>query len=658
MEKWKKRTVELATSLAFGSDGTPSVVPYYPQKTWVSGAEERYFRRSTPERHEISSKRIFNMLSELESERRANLHNLIILKDGEVISECSRDGYGVNLAHLSHSMSKTVTGMLIGILVGDGLLTTERRVADIFPEIAYRDKKFADITVEHLLTMTSGVDFAEAGSITESRWTEAFFASVVRFAPGTRFAYNSMNSYILARILERVSGEPFGKFAERRFFAPMGIRNYFWEKGPEGTEKGGWGLYMSAESWAKVGQMFLSGGSFRGELILPSEWVHRSTKAEVVTTYINGDFNYGYQLWSAHETGEYLFNGMLGQNVWICPRNNIVAVITSGNNELFQDSPALSIIRKYLGTEIDDELHRRDVKVLRERQTEFLDSRRFVRPRERKQGIFYMLGLRPREQFDTAWNELIGEYRFGKNNVGLLPLVVRAMQNNLDSSLESLTISRSGDELCLEICESGARHTLRVGFYEHCGSVLDFHGEKYIVKCMGEALVGLDGEREYRIEVIFPELPNTRMIRIRRPDNKRITIELSEIPNDKVVEGILHRISEISSPLSFLIDLLERRFGEGVVSGIVRKTFNPTLIGADVSRKGYTKIVEEQTRLAAEESRVVRLIRALVSRFFKDDTSGEAELDALFDDAKNTAKPQSKKPRIITDIVNRMHSKK
>ena len=113
MERWKKRSVELLSSLAFGSEGSPSVVPYYPQKTEVYGHEERSFLRNVPERHGISSKRIYNLLCELEGEMRANIHNLLIMVDGEVIAECSRDGYGINTWHLSHSMSKTVTEMVL-----------------------------------------------------------------------------------------------------------------------------------------------------------------------------------------------------------------------------------------------------------------------------------------------------------------------------------------------------------------------------------------------------------------------------------------------------------------------------------------------------------------------------------------------------------------
>jgi len=89
MERWKKRSVELLSSLAFGSEGSPSVVPYYPQKTEITGDEERLFVRNIPEKHGISSKRIYNLLCELEAESRANIHNLMILVDGEVIAECT-----------------------------------------------------------------------------------------------------------------------------------------------------------------------------------------------------------------------------------------------------------------------------------------------------------------------------------------------------------------------------------------------------------------------------------------------------------------------------------------------------------------------------------------------------------------------------------------
>lgn len=172
MEKWMKKTVELAAGLALTGKHNPSVIPYYPQKTVISGTEERYFTRTYPERVGVSSGRILAMLTALERERRANIHNLLVIKDGEVICEASHPGYDTNTWHLSHSMSKTLTGIAVGMLVDDGLLTTDTRLTDIYPNIFFRDKRFRNITVSHLLTMSSGVRFSEAGSVTETKCPE------------------------------------------------------------------------------------------------------------------------------------------------------------------------------------------------------------------------------------------------------------------------------------------------------------------------------------------------------------------------------------------------------------------------------------------------------------------------------------------------------
>ena len=434
-----------------------------------------------------------------------------------------------------------------------------------------------------------------------------------------------MNSYILARVVERVSGRAFGDVAEERFFAPLGIKNYFWEKSPEGTEKGGWGLYMSAESWAKAGCAFLCGGSFFGRRVVPYEWIGESITNTVDTGYASGDFDYGYHLWTLREGGEYLFNGMLGQNVWVCPRNRIIVVVTSGNNELFQDSPALHIIRRHLGGRINDELYRRDWRVLREKEAEFLDNRRFVRPKGRKKSVFRLFGIGRRDNTDASFADVVGEYRFGKNNVGLLPLFVRAMQNNLDSSLESLSMQYEDGELYMTVKESGEEHKIGVGIYGYKSSILTFRGERYIVRCMGEAL-SLAGENmEYRMELIFPELPNTRTLRLVREGDGRVRVELGENPNNRVAENMFLRMSEINSITSMAIEIIERRFGDGIVSGTLKRAFSPTLIGVDVSVPEYQKMIDEESERQRSQSRAVKMIKMVVDRFFRDNPAGQNE---------------------------------
>ncbi len=620
MERWKKRAVDLLTSISFGSkDGTLSVVPYYPQKTDTALSEVPTLVRSTPEKHGISSKRLFSMLSELEAERRANVHGLMILKDGEVICECSREGFSVNEWHLSHSMSKTVTALAIGMLCDEGLIGTDMRVVDIFPEYKYKDKRFSQITIHHLLSMTSGVGFSEAGSVTESKWTEAFFSSALKFAPGTKFNYNSMNSYILAHIVVRTAKMSMTDFLRDRLFLPLGIHSYFWEKSAEGVEKGGWGLYLSCESWAKIGHMMLCGGAFFGRRILSEGWVRRSDMTHATAPEINGDFNYGYQLWVGRRSEESLFNGMFGQNVWICPRNNIVAVVMSGNNELFQDGPALEIIRKYLGGRINDQLNGRDIKLLHSKETSFFDSRAWVKRRERRRGFMYLLGLRNSRPFDDRWSGLLTSYVFAENHVGILPLIIRTMQNNLSSKIEKVAFDRYADSLYMIVRESGEDYRFEIGLYDYKEDILDFRGERYIIRTLGEAILTPDGKEEYRIEILFPELPSSRSIRIVKEGEGAVRMILSECPNNKIAENLLERITNMSSPINFGVDLLERRFGEGFINKKLESSFNPELVGVDTAVPGHEEILERENMRARAESRLVKLLRGVVDTFFKDD---------------------------------------
>ena len=142
MEKWKKRAIDLMASLAFGGRDEPMVIPYYPQKTRISAPDKAFFTRTTPERKGISSKRIYNMLCELEGERRANIHTVMVLKGGEVISECSVDCYDRSNWHVSNSMSKTVCGMVIGCLVDEGRIRTDERLVDISPSLNIGTRNF------------------------------------------------------------------------------------------------------------------------------------------------------------------------------------------------------------------------------------------------------------------------------------------------------------------------------------------------------------------------------------------------------------------------------------------------------------------------------------------------------------------------------------
>lgn len=620
MNKWKIRAVELLTGLAFTNKKNPAVIPYIPSKTEISRPEIKHFRRTVPERRGISSKRIYNMLTSLENDPRAKVHNIIIVKDGEVISECSRPGYDVNIRHLSHSMSKTLTGMAIGILCSEGALSLDAKIADIFREQKIIDKRFLGITVRHLLTMSSGVPFAEAGSVTEYEWTKTFFESRLSFEPGTNFAYNSMNSYILAKIVTRRTGMSLIDFMNSRIFKPMGIYNVFWEKGPEGVEKGGWGVHLSAESWAKLGVMMLSGGVFEGKRILPESWVSKSTSTQIKVSDKAGDYNYGYHLW-VHKTKDYfLFNGMLGQNVWVCPHNNVVVVVNCENNELFQKSAVLEIIENYLGADISDERNSRDAPAqLAEKEKSFFESRRFAHPKPEKRGLTYKLGLRSRTPFDKAWNSLLGTYTFGANNHGVLPLIIRAMQNNYSGGIESMTFERDGQGLTFISHEGGIDYKFDVGLYDFKTNVMSVGGEKYIVRVLGEATRDDDGNPAFKLEFVLPEMPNSRYMTFSFQKDGRILLKMSEMPNEKIAEPLVEAIYTTTPKLAFAVSLLERRVGDRFIARKLESLFSPTLVGVSTSAEDYYSIVEDERARAEEAQRSTKAISAMLLRLASDD---------------------------------------
>lgn len=623
MERWKKRAVELFGALSLTNEPSPSVIPYYPQKTAVSATEEPSLPRATPESAGMSSVRLMNMLSELESERRANIHSIIVIKRGAVVCEASAPGYSRHIWQVSHSMAKTLTGMAIGLLVDDGILSTSERVVDILTDRPYRDPRFAELTVGHLLSMKSGVPFSEAGVVTEDKWTEAYFGSDMSFAPGEKFAYNSMNSYILGKIVEKKSGRRLSDLISKRIFAPLGIRNFFFEKGPEGIEKGGFGVYLSAESWAKLGLMMLRGGVWAGARILSQKWIAESVTTRGVSPESSGDFNYGYHIWVHRQNDDFLFNGMLGQNVWVCPSNDTVAVITAGNNELFQQSPALYIVRKYLAGDIEDELKYRNAGLLRGQEKRFFESRRYARPLTAKKGLLYFLGIKNARPYSSAWDRLLGRYVMRKNNDSLLPIFVRCMQNNLNGGIESIHIFKERERLYMTVTERGALHRLEIGLYGFSETVLDFNGELYKIKVSGEATYDVGGKPVFRIELVYPELPNARYIELSPTDEGRVLMKLHELPNSRIAEPFLESLPVTNPKLAFAKQMLERRFGADFLRLKLERVFSPTLLLVREDADDAVAVLEGEEELAEADNRTVRSILALVSRFIKEDPALE-----------------------------------
>lgn len=632
MEKWIKRSVELISGLALTGKPDPSVVPYRAAKTEIPKMESRSLKREKPERCGVSSRLLYEMLGELEAEPRANIHSLMVVRADSVIAECSREGYGVNLRHLAHSMSKSVTSMAVGMLVDEGRLDTESFVVDLLPE--YRTDSehplFGRIKVRHLLEMSSFVKFSEAGSVTETEWCRAFFSSRVTAEPGSGFKYNSMNSYILAKIVTRIAGVSLTEFLEPRLFAPLGIDNYFWEMGPESTEKGGWGLHLSAESWAKLGILFLKRGLWGKKRILSERWISESLKTHKETGEVLGAFNYGYHVWVGRESDEFLFSGMLGQNVWVSPKNGIVAVISSGNNELFQSSPALSIIRKYLsGDDLRGVSSIGSVSLLREKEERFFESRRWVTPLAPHKGLKYLLGLSDPTPYDERWDMVVGEYAATRNNYGLLPVFVRVMQNNYLGGIETVSISPLADGVKVAFTEGGVKYSFPAGFYGAKESMLDFRGERYLVSASAEACRDPEGRELFKIEFCLPEMPNSRQIRIYPEGDSKIRIMMTETPNERLTEPFIEMLGESNKKIALAYDFIKRRFGEDYIMKRIRTVFSPEFVGVNTAKDGAEELLDEENKKLDDEINIAASLASMILGFLGMDGELPAKRNLL-----------------------------
>ena len=333
---------ELLLKLIGRQTGEISKVDYEPQKRAFNSLpypDEEFLERTTPESQGVSSAFFADLIKELSEDKDSHIHKFIALRHGRVIAECAFYPYDMDMWHVTYSMCKSITGMAIGLLISEKKLSLEDRLSDIFGARMGTFNMFKrPITVKNLLDMSSGVEFNEAGAVSGNDWRKGFFESPVKFEPGTKFEYNSMNSYMLSAIVTEITGQSLFDFCRERIFDPMGIKRVFWESCPQSITKGGWGLFMRAEDMAKLGVMYLNNGVYNGKRIIPRQWIVESTAWQIVTDSEDNP-HYGYQIWiNDDRKGSYAFNGMLGQNVFVYPDLDMVIVTNAGNREIFQTS--------------------------------------------------------------------------------------------------------------------------------------------------------------------------------------------------------------------------------------------------------------------------------------------------------------------------------
>ena len=618
MAKEQIAVAELVLNMILGKTGGTRV-DYFPQKPDFpfDAVYEQAFVRATPESQGISSALFAALLRELDASKDTEMHHFMALRHGKVICECNFAPYPKGMWHITHSMCKSITGMAIGMLIEEEKLKLDENIYDIFPDhINAFSKIFRPvITVENLLTMTSGVTFNESGIVSGNDWLGSFLNASVNGKPGTEFQYNSLNTYVLSAIVTKRTGETLTEYLTPRLFDPLGITKYYWETCPKGITKGGWGLFLCAEDMAKLGQLYLQRGKWNGQQLVSEYWIEISTARHLKTQ--NDTYGYGYQLWMEQRPGSFEYNGMLGQNVIIYPDMDMVLVTNAGNKEMFQDCIMLNIIRKYfpvnyhpadvlpenplsysllkrLCGELENGENNNRSTSLRGRWKRNVVSRR--KHSDKKYSYRISAAVDRPSDHHSFMRAVSGRtYVMEQQNIGIAPLFVQVFHNNMTDGISEISFTYDAGNFCVSFTEGEVIHKLPVGFGRAADGCVDLHGEHYLVATLGEFARDENDIPVLKLEVTFIEECVKRKAHIFFHEDNGIEIRWNETPGKKM---ILAGLSSITEELSgnFLYNSLlgDHNITTELLHRLMEQTIEPVV-------RGYLKRPEETDSIDTDE---------------------------------------------------------
>lgn len=336
----------------------------------------------------LSERILGGLVGQILDGRYKNVHSILVVKGGKLVFEEYFGGYdfdpegeqfrgeriefGMDTLHDLASVTKAYTSALVGIAIDHGFIRgVDERVFPFFPQYAHlRDERKDRITLEHLLTMTSGLQWDEllfpvAGCSERSDTTRLFLerdpieyilAKPMVAEPGLRWCYSGGDVTLLGEVIQKATGLRMDDFATEYLFTPLGITEYEWVfVGPDVVYASG-SLQLRPRDMAKLGYLYLNGGVWRGRRIISEEWILASTRAHASVTPARvaeeyGD-RYGYQWWLRTDRTDsssfesFLRTGWAGQRISVYPALDMVIVFTGGSYAT--PEPVNEIITRYI----------------------------------------------------------------------------------------------------------------------------------------------------------------------------------------------------------------------------------------------------------------------------------------------------------------------
>jgi len=292
---------------------------------------------------------------------------VVIVKDGALVFEEYFNSSDRNIKQDTHSVTKSVTSLLIGLAIDHGFLRgvdvkAIPYLTDYMP-VDYWDENKRNITIRDLLTMSSGLDCDDSDPSSRGQqwkmyksdnWLKYYINLPSVRPPGRAFAYCSGGVIALGGILERATGMSVSDFSGKYLFEPMGIEKFGWLEFPWGTSTSG-ALSMLPRDMAKIGQLMLDNGKWNNQQIISADWVSESRSKQIDLRFRSREWfrEYGYLWWRGKVLIKgttfhpYAAWGLGGQFIMVFPKINTVVVFSTSNQEKDSNIP-LRITEKYI----------------------------------------------------------------------------------------------------------------------------------------------------------------------------------------------------------------------------------------------------------------------------------------------------------------------
>jgi len=267
--------------------------------------------------------------------------SFVVLKNDSLLFEKYFEPYNEQSISNSFSMAKSFVSMAVGVALNKGLIKDiDAPASNYIPEL--KEKGMTDVTIRHLLQMSSGIDFDENYKNPFGYQAKVYYGGNLRqntlafdqlHTPGTRWEYLGGNTILLSLIIEKVSGQSLSNFFSENIWQKIEAESDAWWTidSKHGIERASCCFYARARDFARLGQLYLNKGSWNGEQIIP-EWFVEESITPVMINNKDGEptQHYGYQWWLGNESGDPFFQaqGILGQYIIVVPTQNLVIVRT------------------------------------------------------------------------------------------------------------------------------------------------------------------------------------------------------------------------------------------------------------------------------------------------------------------------------------------